>query len=78
MKRVLLVLVAAAITMTGCAELKVIGKATVRELTSDAINVERASYELPEQLAEAKKVQVAQAAQKTKQPERKKGLWERQ
>ena len=77
MKKILL-LVAVAMVMTGSAELKVIGKATVRELRSEAINVEKASYELPEQLLEVKKTQVAQAAQTTKQPERKKGLWERQ
>ena len=74
----ILFLVAVAMAMTGCAELKVIGKATVRELSSEAINVEKASYELPEQLLEVKKTQVAQAEQAKKQPERKKGLWERQ
>ena len=40
--------------------------------------MEKASYELPEQLLEVKKTQVAQAEQAKKQPERKKGLWERQ
>jgi len=74
----ILFLVAVAMVMSGCAELKVIGKATVRELSSEAINVEKASYELPEQLLEVKKTQVAQAEQAKKQPERKKGLWERQ
>lgn len=77
MKNIIL-LMAAAVMISGCAELKVLGKATVREMTSEAINVERASYDLPERLAEEKKVQVANAAQTAKQPERKKGLWERQ
>lgn len=77
MKKILLVMAAMMMT-SGCAELKVIGKAAVREMTSEAINVEQASYDLPQRLAEEKKVQVAQAAQAAKQPERKKGLWERQ
>lgn len=77
--RMLLSLSVAGLLISGCSELRVIGMATVRELSSDAINVEQASYRPPEQAIEVQKTQLAKAtppAGQEKKKERKKGLWE--
>lgn len=64
------------LAVSGCSELHVIGKATVRELSSDAINVEQASYRPPEQIVDPSKITVAKAAPAKAKKEKKKGLWE--
>lgn len=75
-----LVTLTVVMAISGCSELRIIGVATVRELTSDAINVEQASYQLAEQKPEAETTKVAQAPPRPmpakKKAEQKKGLWE--
>ena len=44
MKR-LAILVLGCMIMTGCSELQVIGRATVRELSADAVSVDHGRYE---------------------------------
>lgn len=84
----LLLISLAILTLTGCSELQVIGRAAVKELQVDAINVEWAAYHQQEELAKQQnKTLVAKTVgnptsaleqKKAQQVKRQKGLWERQ
>lgn len=77
----LLLLPLCVMAVSACSELHVIGKAAMRELSSEAINVEQASYRTQDQAVKPEKTKVAQATTPLPEPpkmkkERRKGLWE--
>lgn len=73
-------------TLTGCSELQIIGRAAVKELQAEAINVEWLAYQQREEAAASKTIQptiVAKAEPKAlagrnqaKRGSNRKGLWE--
>ncbi|KAF0219501.1 MAG: hypothetical protein FD174_1961 [Geobacteraceae bacterium] len=86
MTRILLMSLAI-LSLTGCSELQIIGRAAVKELQVEAINVEWTAYQQQEELAtQQNKTIVAKAVvnpssaseqKKVQQDKQQKGLWER-